>query len=207
MRQWWRGSMKNRQTLFFLVTVVLFIVGVVIFQLTSPPLINGSIIDPPKAMPDFTLHSGSGPVSLSDFRGKTVVLYFGYTSCPDVCPTTLSNISKALLGIGDAADGVQVLFVSVDWKRDTPEKVTSYASAFGDKVIGLAGSQEEIDSVTNDFGIYYKIIAPEGDSTFFTVDHTATVLVLDSDGKLILTWPYGLTPDQLMDDLKVVVRK
>ena len=199
--------MKNRQTLFFLATVVLFIMGVVVFQLTSPPLIHGSIIDPPKAMPDFTLHAASGPLSLSSFRGKIVVLYFGYTSCPDVCPTTLSNVKKAVQGLGSAVDDVQVLFVSVDWTRDTPEKLASYASAFGNNVIGLTGSQEEIDAVTKAYGIFYKINEPVGDSTFYTVDHTASVLVLDKSGNLILTWPYGLTAGEFLDDLKVLVRR
>jgi protein SCO1/2 len=199
--------MKNRQTLFFLITVALFIAGIVIFQLTSPPLIHGSIIDPPKKMPDFTLQSVNGPVSLSDFRGKIVILYFGYTSCPDVCPLTLANIRNALQNLGSAAGDVQVVFVSVDWKRDTPEKVGGYASNFGQNVTGLTGSQAEIDAVTKDFGIFYKINDPESGSTFYTVDHTSTTLVLDRQGRLILTWPYGLTPDQLVDDLKVVVRK
>jgi protein SCO1/2 len=182
------------------------VLGVAIYQFTLPPQIHGSIIEPPKPMPDFTLQSARGPVSLSSLRGKIVVLYFGYTACPDVCPTTLANLRQALTDLGPQADQVQVVLVSVDWKRDTPENLASYLSAFRPDFLGLTGSQAQIDAVTRDFGIYYKLNEPDAKG-YFSVDHTATVQVLDREGNLILTWPYGQTPADLLDDLKVLVRK
>ncbi len=196
----------TRRNLLFAVVVVLLLAGIAIFQYNMPPLIHGSIIEPPKAMPDFTLQSAHGPVSLSDFRGKIVVLYFGYISCPDVCPTTLAGLRQALNNLGKSADQVQVLFVSVDWKRDTPDKMASYVSAYRPDFIGLSGSQEQIDAVTRDFGIFYQLNPPDANG-FYSVDHTASVQILDRQGNLIMTWPYGLSPADLLDDLKVLVRK
>lgn len=185
--------------------VVLLLVAIGVFQLMQPPTLHGTVIEPPKPMPDFTLQSVNGPVSLSDFRGKVVLLYFGYTSCPDVCPTTLSNLRRALNGLGaEQAAEAQVLFVAVDWKKDTPERVASYLSAFRSDFVGLSGTQEEIDAVTRAFGIFYQINPPD-ENGYYTVDHTATVLVLDREGRLTLTWPYGTTADELMEDLKVLV--
>jgi protein SCO1 len=196
----------KRRNVFFALTVLLLLVGIAVYQLTMPPQIHGSIIDPPKPMPDFTLQSARGPVSLSEFRGKIVVLYFGYTSCPDVCPTTLANLRQALNDLGQQADQVQVILVSVDWKRDTPEKLASYLSAFHPDFLGLTGAQAQIDAVTRDFGIYYKLNEPDAKG-YYSVDHTATVQILDRQGNLIMTWPYGQTPADLLDDLKVLVRK
>jgi len=196
----------NRQNLFFVVLVVLLIVGIAIFQLTMPPTLRGTVIEPPKPMPNFTLQSANGPVSLSDFRGKIVVLYFGYTSCPDVCPTTLASLRQALNDLGEKADEVQLVFVAVDWQKDTPERVASYLDAFHPDFVGLSGTQEQIDAVTKDFFIFYQINPPD-ENGYYTVDHTATMQVLDREGRLMLTWPYGLTADELLDDLKVLVRK
>ncbi len=196
----------DRQKILFAVLVLLLLAGIALFQYTLPPTLHGTVIDPPKAMPDFTLSAASGPVSLSDYRGQIVVLYFGYTSCPDVCPTTLAYLREALNELGDQAREVQVVFVSVDWKKDTPERVASYLSAFRPDYVGLSGSQEQIDAVTKDFGIFYQI-NPADENGYYTVDHTATVQLLDRQGQLIMTWPYGLTADEMLEDLKVVVRK
>jgi protein SCO1/2 len=195
----------KRSFLLFAALTLLLLIGIGIFQLMQPPALRGTVIEPPKPMPNFTLQSVDGPVSLSDFRGKIVVLYFGYTSCPDVCPTTLANLRRALNDLGAQADEVQVIFVAVDWQKDTPERVASYLSAFHPDFVGLSGSQEQIDAVTKNFGIFYQINPPD-ENGYYTVDHTATTLVLDREGGLILTWPYGLTADEFVEDLKVLVR-
>lgn len=186
--------------------VLLLVVGIGVFQLTLPPVLRGTVIEPPKPMPNFTLQSVNGPVSLSDFRGKIVVLYFGYTSCPDVCPTTLANLRRALNDLDKKADDVRVIFVAVDWQKDTPERVASYLGAFHPDFVGLSGAQAQIDAVTKDFGIFYQINPPD-ENGYYTVDHTATTLVLDREGRLMLTWPYGLTADEFLEDLQVLVKK
>lgn len=196
----------TRRNLLFALLVVLLLVGLGVYQFTLPPQIHGSIIEPPKPMPDFTLQSAQGPVTLSSLRGKIVVLYFGYTGCPDVCPTTLANLREALNELGPQADEVQVVMVSVDWPRDTPESLASYLSAFHPDFLGLTGSADQILAVTRDFGIYYKLNEPDANG-YYAVDHTATVQVLDRQGQLLLTWPYGLTAADFLDDLKVLVRQ
>ncbi len=198
--------MPKRQLLITILAAVLVIGGLAVYQLTLPPVMHGGVIDPPKPMPDFTLQSANGPVRLSDFRGKVILMFFGYTSCPDICPLTLANFREALNNLGENASQVQVVYVSVDWKRDTPEKVSSYAAAFRPDFVGLTGTQDEIDAVTRDYMIHYQINEPD-ENGFYTVDHTATALVLDRDGNLIMTWPYGLTPSDLLDDLKVLIRR
>lgn len=185
--------------------VLLLLVGIGVFQLTQPPVLHGTVIEPPKPMPNFTLQSANGPVSLSNFQGRVVVLYFGYTSCPDVCPTTLANLRRAFGELGEKSSAAQVLFVAVDWKKDTPERVASYLSAFDPRFIGLSGTEAQINAVTKDFGIFYQINAPD-ENGYYTVDHTATVLVLDREGRLMLTWPYGLSADEMLEDLKVVLK-
>lgn len=195
----------KRPFLLFAALTLLLLIGIGIFQLRQPPALRGTVIEPPKPMPNFTLQSVDGPVSLSDFRGKIVVLYFGYTSCPDVCPTTLANLRRALNDLGEKAEEVQLVFVAVDWQKDTPERVASYLSAFHPSFVGLSGAQEQIDAVTKDFGIFYQINPPD-ENGYYTVDHTATTLVLDREGGLILTWRYGMTADEFLEDLKVLVR-
>lgn len=194
----------NRPFLVLAGLVLLLVVGMGVFQLTRPPVLHGTVIEPPKPMPDFTLQSANGPVSLSDFRGKVVILYFGYTSCPDVCPTTLAHVRYAFNELGERAKGAQLLFVAVDWKKDTPERVASYLSAFHPDFIGVSGTEAEINAVTKDFGIFYQINPPD-ENGYYTVDHTATVLVLDREGRLMLTWPYGMTAEEMLEDLQAVL--
>jgi protein SCO1/2 len=192
-------SWINRRNIFLLLAILIS-TALVIYEYGIPPRIYGARITPPKPMPDFILQSAGGPVRLSSFRGKLVVLYFGYTSCPDICPLTLANLRQAMDKLGDKAKEVQVVFISVDWKRDTPQRLASYAAAFRPDFIGVTGSQGQIDAVTKDFGIYYLLNLPDSQG-FYSVDHTATVLVLDRKGALTLTWPNGTAPDEMSSDL------
>jgi protein SCO1 len=204
--------MMDRRILFFFGVLAALMIGIAVYQANLPPALNGGVIEPPKPMPDFTLQSASGPVSLSDFRGKLVVVFFGFTNCTDVCPLTLAAFRQAFTELGDQAMDVQVLFISVDHRRDTPEVVHGYTSNFHPDFIGLAGSKQQIDQVTRDFGVYYELGEPlEGDDDHahgaYNVEHTTTVQVLDRQGNLVLTWSYGMPPDKLASDLKVLLRK
>ncbi|MCX6081361.1 MAG: SCO family protein [Chloroflexi bacterium] len=190
----------SRQDLMVISVLILAVIGLTAYQFSQPVKYAGALISPSKAMPEFSLQSAQGPVTLSSLSGKLVVLYFGYTSCPDICPLTLANLRQAMDKIGDKAKEVQVLFISVDWKRDTPEKLASYAAAFRPDFIGITGSQSQIDSVTKDFGIFYMLNLPDKNG-YYSVDHTATVLVLDRNGALTLTWPNGIQPDLMASDL------
>lgn len=168
------------------------------------PSYNGAVIDPPLDMPDFTLQSAHGPVTLSDYAGKHVALFFGYTRCEDTCPITMANLNYAVDGLGDKASDFQVVFVSVDYQRDTPETASQYAQVFNPAFVGVSGTQDEIDKVTGDFGIYYLFGAPDAHGNY-DVEHTSSVLVLDPDRKLVLTWPEGTTPEQIRQDMQTLV--
>lgn len=145
-------------------------------QRTAPPK-YGVLVNAPEPAGNFTLSGSTGePVSLSDFRGKTVLLYFGYTTCPDVCPTTLADLKNTMTTLGDKAKDVQVLFVSVDPERDTPEKLAGYLGLFNPNFIGLTGTLAEIEAVASRFGIFFAKHDYEG-AAGYLVDHTSTVLV------------------------------
>ena len=122
--------MNNRQTLIFMAVVAALMGALALYQFFQPPRWNGSHISPPAPMPGFSLQSAAGAVDLQQFAGKYVILYFGYTGCPDVCPTTLAGLREALRRLGANADKFQVIFVSVDPARDTPQIASAYAARF-----------------------------------------------------------------------------
>ena len=198
--------MNKRRNIFGLLFVALVVIGAIAYTLSSQNRFNGIVFDPPEPTPDFTLDSAQGPVSLSDFHGKVVVLFFGYTSCPDVCPLTLSYLRRTMSNLGDQAQGVQVIFVSVDGMRDTPEKLAIYTANFNPDFIGLTGTQAQIDQVTKDFRIFYQMNPPDSDG-FYSVDHTASIIVLDQQGRQVLIWPHNTQPDQMASDLDMLLNE
>lgn len=192
-----------------LVLSVLLVVAVLnlVWQWNRPPTFYGGVIEPPKELVDFSLQSTTSLVHLSDFRGKYVILAFGYTSCPDVCPTVLADLGQAFAKLDPAqSERFQVIFVSVDYKRDTPDQVAAYVQNFQSDFLGLGGSQEQIDQVTGDYGIYYQLNQPDPKTGFYTVDHSAVVLVIDPDGRLMMTWPFDMQVDKITADLKALAR-
>jgi protein SCO1/2 len=166
----------------------------------------GIVIDATAPAADFTLDSSLGrPVSLSEFHGQPVLLYFGYTTCPDVCPTTLADLRLALQELGDDRDKVQVLFVSVDPERDTAERLGQYLPYFDPSFIGLTGPLPEIEAIASRFGVFFQKNAANSAAQYL-VDHTSAVLLLDADGALRLMFPYGTTGPQLASDTRLFIR-
>ena len=198
---------RRRSVWGFLGVLVALLVGFAIYQIYLPPVLNGATITPPKPMADFTLQSARGPVRRSDFHGRLLVVFFGYTNCTDICPLTMAALHQAFDTLGDQASKAQVLFISVDPKRDTPAVVESYASNFRPDFIGLTGSKEQIDQATADYGIYYELGTPDAATGAYEVAHTDTIEVLDGSGNLVLTWNTGFTADQMASDLKVLIKK
>ncbi len=142
---------------------------------------------------------------LTDYEGKVVVLYFGYTFCPDVCPITLSKLDRAMDILGDKAEDVQVIMVSVDPERDTPEILEQYMAHFNPAFIGVTGDTNAIDRIATVYGVYYE--AEEGsDATGYLVNHTATVMVVDKDGYLKLVLPFEGTAEEIAADLNFFLR-
>ena len=155
--------------------------------------------------PDFRLRDHNGQErSLADFRGKVVAMFFGYTHCPDVCPTTLSDMAAALKALGPDGSRVQVLFVTVDPKRDTPELLRNYVPAFHPTFLGLYGDAAATDKVKKDFKIY-AAEQPGRTPETYSVDHAAMTLVFDARGKLRLMLPYGTPGDKIASDLRILL--
>lgn len=167
----------------------------------------GMLLDPPKPATDFALTaSGERQVRLSDFRGKVVALYFGYTYCPDVCPMTLAMLKDARARLGEDASDVQVIMISVDPERDTPEHLEDYVGRFDPSFLGVTGTDAEIAAVAESFGVHYARREVPG-STGYLVDHTAAVLVIDREGRLRSLLPNNLTGEQAASDLRQLVRE
>jgi len=189
------------------ILALLLVLAVGAIRIVNPPHTwTGMLMDPLAPVNDFSLTAAGGkPVRLSDFRGKLVALYFGYTYCPDVCPTTLAELAAGMRDLGADAQQVQVIFISVDPARDTPERLADYVANFDPSFIGITGSPEEIAAVATPLGIYYQ--AHEGTAaTGYLVDHTATVMVLDRQGRLRLLLPFGTTGAQAASDLRALMR-
>ncbi|WP_331776018.1 SCO family protein [Sulfurospirillum sp. 1612] len=139
----------------------------------------------------FTMDSASGKVSLKDFKGKIVILYFGYMYCPDICPTTLSMVSDALHKLPkEEAKRFQLLFVSVDPDRDTLKNLKAYANYFYPTAMGLTSTKANLKAVSRTFGAYYSKIYDKGSKTQYTVAHTSSVYIINTQGILEKTIPH-----------------
>jgi protein SCO1/2 len=151
---------------------------------------------------ELTDHTGK-PRRLEDFRGKAVVLFFGFTHCPDICPTTLADIAGAVKQLGPDAERVQVLMVSVDPERDTPDALARYVTAFDRRFLGLRGDLPATQKVAKEFKIYFEK-RKQGDS--YTVDHSAQSYVLDPQGRLRLLVRHDRIGTDLPEDLRTLLR-
>ncbi len=138
---------------------------------------------------------------LEDFHGKVVALFFGYTHCPDVCPTTMLEMAKAMKLLGSTSDNVQVLFVTLDPERDTPAVLAQYVPNFDKRFLGLYGSAEEIATTANNFKIFYSKQQVPGRSGY-SIDHSAGTYVFDKNGKIRIYLKYGQKPEEIASDLK-----
>lgn len=162
--------------------------------------------EPYPVAPEFELQRAAGaPYRLEDARGKVVALFFGYTSCPDVCPTTLAELNQALGQLGQKADQVQVLFVTVDPQRDTPERVQEYVEHFNPDFIGLSGSQPDLAKVWRDYGVFVEVV--DGTSAAgYLVNHTARVTLIDQNGNLRVSLPFDAPVSDVVHDLELLLQ-
>lgn len=152
---------------------------------------------------ELTDHNGQRR-SLADFRGKVVALFFGFTHCPDVCPTTLVEMAGVMKELGDDAAKLQVLFVTVDPERDTPEVLKRYVPAFHPSFLGLAGSAEETAAAAKEFKIFYQKQKLSGGG--YTMDHSAGTYLLDREGRLRLFAQYGAGAPALLHDIRLLLK-
>lgn len=176
-------------------------------KLFSPPKspFNGIDVTGTEMGGTLALSDAAGqPRTLADWRGKVVVVSFGFTHCPDVCPTTLADLAKAVGRLGGDASNVQVLFVTVDPKRDTGEVLAQYVPNFHPAFIGLRGDAAATEAATRAFHVYAKE-RPGSSPDAYTVDHSSQTFVLDRQGRLRLILPYGAKPEAMASDLKVLL--
>ncbi len=140
------------------------------------------------------------------FQGKFVLIYFGYMSCPDVCPTTLSTLSEAMQALGDLNDELAVLFVTVDPERDTPERLHEYLGFFDKRIIGLRGPKPYTDHMVKAFNARYEFYYPDpDDKSEYTVDHTASVAFVGPYGNLIKRFPHGMSSEAITKDIRTII--
>jgi protein SCO1/2 len=151
---------------------------------------------------DFHLPDADGRMrSLAEFKGKLVALFFGYTQCPDVCPTTMTELAEAKKLLGPQGDKLQVVFVTVDPERDTPQVLKGYMGNFDPTFIALRPTPEQLAAIAKDFKVYYKKV--EGNTpTSYTMDHSAATYVYDTKGQLRLYARYGAGPQAYASDFK-----
>ncbi|MDO5623283.1 MAG: SCO family protein [Pseudomonadota bacterium] len=156
---------------------------------------------------DFSLIDFNGqPRTLADFRGKVVVVFFGFTQCPDVCPTTMAEMARVKQLLDGDGDRLQVLFISIDPERDTPEVLREYMGAFDPGFLGLyAESPEALAALAKDFKVYYKKV-PGSTPETYSMDHTAASYAFDPQGRLRLYMRYGSTPEHMADDVRLLLK-
>lgn len=154
---------------------------------------------------NFTLTDHTGKTrSLSDYQGKVVLIFFGFTQCPDVCPTTLAELSEVMKKLGSDADRVQVLFITVDPERDTQTVLGQYVPAFDPRFVGLTGSVEQIAAVAKDFKAFYqKVPTPNGS---YTVDHFSGMYAFDATGRIRLFIRYRAPMESVVADVKTLLK-
>ncbi|NWF62842.1 MAG: SCO family protein [Chloroflexi bacterium] len=174
----------------------------------SPPSFRGTLYGqpfPPAA--DFSLAKADGSqFRLSDQRGKIVLLFFGYTSCPDVCPTTLAEMKLLMNELGNAAQNVQVVFVSVDPDRDTPQRIQAYAGNFYPSFLGLSGSLEELEPIWENYSIARETV--ESGSAFgVIINHTARLFLIDAQGQMRLSYAYQTPVKDIAHDIQLLLKQ
>ncbi|HME25252.1 MAG TPA: SCO family protein [Acetobacteraceae bacterium] len=162
---------------------------------------SGEAAAPPPGGP-FTLQDGDGkPVSDRDFRGKYMLVYFGYTFCPDACPTTLNAVADALDRLGAKADQIQAIFITVDPKRDTPAVMKQYVAAFTPRLIGLTGSLEQIAQVAEEYRVYHVENRTGPGPNDYSIDHSSVLYVMGPDGGFIAAFRGDQSGAEIADDL------
>ena len=151
----------------------------------------------------FSLVGADGkPVTDRDFRGRYMMIFFGFTHCPDICPAELQVIAQALEQLGDKANKVVPIFITLDPERDTPEDMANYVKSFGPNFVGLTGSQEAIAAAAKAYRVAYSKVENKDSAGDYSVDHSALVYLMDPEGQYVTHFSYGLSADQMAEKLE-----
>jgi len=194
----------NRVRAFILLLVAGLLLGACGEQ-TSVPAFNNTDVTGLDYAKDFALKDFNGKVrTMADFKGKAVIIFFGYTQCPDVCPTTMSDLAVMMKKLGPLADKVQVLFITVDPERDTPQLLSKYVPGFDPRFLGLSGDAAATEKVAKDFRVFYQKV-PGKEPGSYSVDHTAGMFIYDTQGRIRLFARNGQDVDNLMHDIRILL--
>ncbi len=186
------------------------LIGVLIVEallVTQRYTLRGSVIEPARPAPDIMLYDANNQIfHLEQQRGKIILIFFGYTSCPDVCPATLSEMKQLKARLGEMAQKVIFVFVTVDPDRDTQERLKQYLSGFDSTFIGLTGSTRELTKVWQDYGVVREIT---GDDTAkgYLVSHSSRIYLVDTKGFLRLTYAFGTPFDDMLSDIRYLLNE
>jgi protein SCO1/2 len=168
--------------------------------------LRSGVFNPPRNAPEISLPSTDGSeLKLSRFRGKVVALSFGFTTCPEVCPTTLAELAAARKQLGDAGKNFQVVYVTVDPERDTAERLKQYLTGFDPSFIGVTGTPQQIAALQREYGITSTKKALPGGG--YTVHHSAFVYLIDREGRLRALSPYGRKIDDFVHDVRILLKQ
>lgn len=168
---------------------------------------QGVLIDPPAPAADFELTDQNGDLfALSHQKGKIVLIFFGYTNCPDVCPVTLSEYKRIKKDLGDQGDAVRFVFITVDPERDTTGRLKTYIENFDPNFIGLTGDQDTLEAVWEDYGVHQEK-REVGSASGYLVDHSARIYTIDKNGSWRLNYPFGMETGKIVDDLTHLLKE
>lgn len=186
---------------------VIALAAAVTFFLSQPAAFRGTAYaEPYPPAQEIELTRANGEFfRLSEQRGKIVLLFFGYTSCPDVCPTTLAEMKQVVDRLGENRDAVRVVFITVDPERDTSAKMQEYANHFNPDFVGLSGSFAQLEPIWNAYGIFREIV-PAVNSASYSVNHTARVMLLDMEGNLRLAYGFQTPADDIVHDIRLLLK-
>jgi protein SCO1/2 len=169
------------------------------------PALKAGVFDPPRQAPGFSLQGSDGrELNISHYRGKVVLLAFGFTSCTEVCPTTLNTFALTRRKLGPAAADVQVIYITVDPQRDVPARLAKYLGSFDPTFVGGTGTQEQLAAVRSSYGIsaQKKVIGND-----YTYAHSSFAYLIDRSGRIRALMPYGHSPDDYVNDLTILLKE
>ncbi len=178
------------------------------FFFEKPASFRGtSYAEPYPAAPQIELTKASGETfRLSDQKGKVVLLFFGYTSCPDVCPTTMAELKQVVDQLGSKANSVEVVFASVDPERDTPQVIQKYADHFNPSFVGLSGPMDKMQALWDAYGIFREKVPLQNSAVGYTINHTARITLIDQQGNMRLSYGIDTPVDNIVHDIKLLLR-
>jgi protein SCO1 len=191
---------------FSFISIALFLCTVLSAAAAAADQFRSGVFDPPRAAPEFSLAGSNGAqVALSSYKGKVVLVVFGFSFCRTICPVTLAKLSQVWKNLGAQNENLQTLFISVDPARDTPERLREFVTPFHPSFIGLTGTEQELASVRESYGIIAAKVEPKNKGADYAVHHSSSLHVIDREGKLRVLIPFGTTEADIVHDLKVLL--